>query len=69
MKNNFKLGISELESLVKNFFDNDGFPLSRNPDDLFFFTKYLILCKEVISDSQKYVPEFLEDIIEKNIIA
>jgi len=68
-ENNFKLGISELESLVKNFFDNDGFPLSRNPDDLFFFTKYLILCKEVISDSQKYVPEFLEDIIEKNIIS
>jgi uncharacterized heparinase superfamily protein len=68
-ESNFKLGISELESLVKKIFDNDGFPLSRNPDDLFFFTKYLILCKEVISDSQKYVPEFLEDIIEKNIIS
>jgi uncharacterized heparinase superfamily protein len=66
-EDNYKLGISELESLVKSFFDNVGFPLSRNPNDLFFFTKYLILCKEVIRDSQKYVPEFLEDIIEKNI--
>ena len=66
-EDNYKLGIGELESLVKSFFDNEGFPLSRNPKDLFFFTKYLILCKEVISDSQKYVPEFLEDIIEKNI--
>ena len=67
-ENNYKLGISELESLVKSFFDNEGFPLSRNPNDLFFFTKYLLLCKEVIKDSQKYVPEFLEDIIEKNIV-
>ena len=67
-EDNYKLGIGELESLVKSFFDNEGFPLSRNPKDLFFFTKYLILCKEVISDSQKYVPEFLEDIIEKNIV-
>ena len=65
---NYKLGISELESLVKKIFDIKGFPLSRNPSDLIFFLKYLILCKEVIKDSQKYIPEFLEDIIEKNII-
>ena len=64
---NFSIGIKELENLVKDFFDNDGFPLSRNPNDLIFFSKYLIFCKEVIKDSQKYVPEFLEDIIEKNI--
>ena len=66
-KENFNIGIKELESVVKSFFDNDGFPLSRNPGDLLFFTKYLIFCKEVIKDSQKYVPEFLEDIIEKNL--
>ena len=66
-KENFDIGIKELESLVKNFFDHDGFPLSRNPSDLVFFFKYLIFCKEVIKDSQKYVPEFLEDIIEKNL--
>ena len=66
-EDNYKLGIRELELLVKNFFDNEGFPLTRNPDDLFFFSKYLILCREVIKDSQKYVPEFLEDIVEKNI--
>ena len=66
-KENFDIGIKELESLVKNFFDNDGFPLSRNPNDLVFFAKYLIFCKEVIKDSQKYVPEFLEDIVEKNL--
>ena len=64
---NFNIGLKELEILIKNFFDTDGFPLSRNPDDLLFFCKYLIFCKEVIKDSQKYIPEFLEDIIEKNL--
>ncbi len=64
---NFKIGIKELETLIKDFFDNDGFPLSRNPNDLIFFSKFLILCKELIKDSQKYVPEFLQDIIDKNL--
>jgi uncharacterized heparinase superfamily protein len=62
---NFDIGIKELEALVKKFFDKNGFPLSRNPIDLIFFSKYLIFCKEVIKDSQKYVPEFLEEIIKK----
>ncbi len=64
---NFDIGIKELEILIKKFFDDDGFPLSRNPNDLLFFSKYLIFCKEIIKDSQKYIPEFLEDIIEKNL--
>ena len=64
---NFQISLKELETLVKNIFDTDGFPLSRNPNDLLFYSKYLILCREVIKDSQKYVPEFLEDIIEKNL--
>ena len=64
---NYNLGIKEVENLVKNFFDNDGFPLSRNPNDLILFSKYFIFCKEIIKDSQKYVPEFLEDIIKKNL--
>ena len=66
-EDNYNLGIKELEDLVRNFFDKDGFPLSRNPNDLLFLTKYLIFCKEIIKDAQKYVPEFLEVIIEKNI--
>ena len=66
-ENNYNLGIKELEDCVKDFFDKDGFPLSRNPKDLLFATKYLIFCKEIIKDAQKYIPEFLENIIEKNI--
>ena len=66
-ENNYNLGIEKLENYVKDFFDEDGFPLSRNPNDLFFTTKYLIFCKEIIKDAQKYIPEFLENIIEKNL--
>ncbi len=66
-KENYDLGIKEIENLVKNFFDDDGFPLSRNPNDLIFFSKYFLFCREIIKDSQKYVPEFLEDIIDKSL--
>jgi len=64
---NFNIGIKELETLIKDFFDSSGFPVSRNPNDLIFFSKYLIFCRELIKDSQKYVPEFLQDIIDKNL--
>ena len=64
---NFDISIKELEKLVKSYFDNDGFPLTRNPNDLIFFSKYLILCKESIKDAQQYVPEFLETIIDRNL--
>ena len=64
-KENFKIGIKELEKFVKNNFDTDGFPLSRNPSELIFLSKYLILCFESIKDAQQYIPEFLEDIIKK----
>ncbi len=65
---NYNIAIKELEKLVKDYFDQDGFPLSRNPGDLIFFSKYLILCKESIKDAQQYIPEFLENIIKKNLI-
>jgi len=64
---NYDIGVKGLEALVKVFFDSNGFPLSRNPNDLIFFSKYFIFCKEIIKDSQKYIPEFLEDIVKKNL--
>ena len=36
---NYDIAIKELEKLIKTFFDEDGFPLSRNPNDLVFFFK------------------------------
>ena len=64
---NFNIGIKELEKFIKNFFDEDGFPHTRNPNDLVFFTKYLILCHESIKDAQQYVPEFLDEMVRKNL--
>ncbi len=67
-KENYNIAIKDLEKLVKNYFDEDGFPVSRSPSELIFFSKYLILCKECIRDAQQYVPEFLETTIDKNLI-
>ncbi len=66
-EDNFNIGIKELEKLVKTYFDEDGFPLTRNPNDLIFFTKYLLLCHENIKDAQRFMPEFLDSIIKKNL--
>ena len=65
-EDNFNTGIKELEKLAKNYFDEDGFPLSRNPSELIYFCKFLLLCQIFIKDAQKHVPDFLEDLIKKN---
>ena len=64
---NYEYSLKELEKLIETFFDDKGFPLTRSPNDLLNFTKYFLLIKEVIKDAQKYVPEILENIIEKNL--
>tara|TARA_B100000965_G_scaffold405580_1_gene440229 strand:- start:465 stop:2111 length:1647 start_codon:yes stop_codon:yes gene_type:complete len=64
---NFEYGLNEMEKLIKNFFDTNGFPLTKNPNDLLKYTKHFLLIRETIKDAQKYVPEFLENILEKNL--
>ena len=66
-EDNYNLGIKRLEKFVSSNFDDDGFPLTRSPNDLIFFTKYLLLCHENIKDAQQYIPEFLDEIIKKNL--
>ena len=66
-KENYELAIKELEKFTKSYFDNDGFPLTRSSNDLIYFLKYFLLCHENIKDAQQYVPEFLDDIINKNL--
>jgi len=64
---NFQSSVTELEKIVDIFFDTDGFPVNRNSNCLVQCSKYLILIKECIKDSQKYVPEYLDEIIDKHL--
>ena len=60
---NFNIGIKELDKLTREFFDTDGFPYQEILV-ICFFTKYFIFCREVIKDSQKYIPEFLRTLLK-----
>ena len=66
-EDNFEYGLRELEKLIEIFFDDEGFPLTRSPNDLLNYTKYFLLIKEVTKDAQKYVPSALENTLEKNL--
>tara|TARA_B100000029_G_scaffold8869_1_gene9426 strand:+ start:1303 stop:2958 length:1656 start_codon:yes stop_codon:yes gene_type:complete len=62
---NFKIGVKELEKIIKNYFDENGFPKSRNPEEVFISIKYLILIREWFKEAQKPIPDFLNEIIQK----
>ena len=62
---NYKIGVKELEKIIKNFFDEVGFPKSRNPEEVFICIKYLILIREWFREAQKPIPDFLNEIIQK----
>ena len=64
----YKLGLKELKSFIDRNFDNHGFPINRNFENLLTFVQYFILIKEWVKSAQETVPEYLEDIIEKNLI-
>tara|TARA_B100000029_G_scaffold410404_1_gene412326 strand:- start:1570 stop:3225 length:1656 start_codon:yes stop_codon:yes gene_type:complete len=62
---NYRIGIRELEKICNNYFDESGFPKSRNPEEVFIYIKYLILIREWLKEGQKPIPDFLNDIINK----
>jgi uncharacterized heparinase superfamily protein len=62
---NFEKGIKSLKYVVETFFDNDGCPVNRNIYDLVQCSKFLILIKECCRDAQEYIPDFLDDIVDK----
>ena len=64
---NFEKGIKELKIIVEKFFDNDGCPVNRNIYDLVQCSKFLVLIKECCKDAQEYIPDFLDDIVDKLI--
>ena len=65
---NYISGLKELRKMIENLFDEDGFPKNRNFENLVIFLQYFILMKEWIKDAQEPVPEYLEEIIRKNLI-
>ncbi len=66
-EDNLNFGTKALEKLIKVYFDEEGFPLTRSPNDLIFFTQYLLLCYENIKDAHQYMPERLDDTLKKNL--
>ena len=64
-ESSYKVGIKELERVVKNYFDENGFPKSRNPEEVFICIKYLILIREWHKEAQRPIPDFLNEIISK----
>ena len=64
---NFERGIKSLKYIVENFFDKDGCPINRSIYDLVQCSKFLVLIKECCKDAQEYIPDFLDDIVNKLI--
>ena len=65
---NYKIGLKELKKLIESFFDKNGFPKNRNFENLITFIQYFVLIKEWIKNGQEIVPDYLEEIIEKNLV-
>ena len=64
---NFEIGIKVLKNTIEDFFDDDGFPVNRNIYDLVQCSKFLVLIKECCRDAQEYIPDYLDDIVDKLI--
>ncbi len=65
---NFSYGLKELKKLIEEFFDDSGFPKNRNLENLIIFLQYFVLVREWIKNGQENIPDFLEQIISKNLI-
>ena len=65
---NFSFGLRELNKIIDEFFDEDGFPKNRNLENLIIFLQYFVLIREWIKNGQENIPDCLEQIIAKNLI-
>jgi len=65
---NYINGLKELKKIIENFFDENGFPKNRSLENLIIFLQYFVLIKEWTRSAQENVPEYLEEIIKKNLI-
>ena len=56
-----KFGIDLLKKLLNFSLDSSNFPRSRNPRQLVFYLKYLIIIRELLKESQTIIPDFLDE--------
>ena len=56
-----------MKNTIEDFFDNDGCPVNGNIYDLVQCSKFLVLIKECCRDAQEYIPDYLDDIVDKLI--
>lgn len=64
---NFQFGLKGIKKIIEDYFDGDGFPITRNPYYLLKFLKHFILIKECTKEAQEIIPEYLENILDKNL--
>ena len=62
-KNYLSLGSSILKKISKLTLDNYGFPKSRSIKQLILYLKYFILIREWFKESQKNIPEHIDETI------
>ena len=67
-KENIIFAEKELRKVINIFFDDNGFPRTQNPDDLIQISKYLIILKECSEAAQHYEIDYVNKLIEKNLM-
>ena len=56
-------GLNLLKKIINISFDKEGFPKTRNIQQLIFYLKYFVLIREWLKESQVNIPEYLDEII------
>ena len=62
-KNYLDNGLNILKKIIKFSINNQGFPNSRNINQLIFYLKYFIVIREWFKESQNTVPEYIDETI------
>ena len=62
-KNYLNNGLNLLKRIIKLAINNQGFPKSRNINQLILYLKYFIIIREWFKESQSTVPEYVDETI------
>ena len=62
-KNYLDNGLNILKKIIKSSINNQGFPNSRNINQLIYYLKYFIVIREWFKESQNTVPEYVDETI------